>query len=56
MPNDRPQFPQLTGMEIKMLIDAAEFVLAGPDPFGCDKDIDTLRRAVDELKEYRDRR
>lgn len=49
-----PEFPQLTASEVRMLIDAGEFVLAGPDPFACEKDCDTLRRAVDELKNWRE--
>lgn len=54
MPKYHPDPVQLTGSEVRMLIDAGEFVLAGPDPFACEKDCDTLRRALDELKRWRD--
>ena len=46
---------QLTGSEVRMLIAAGEFVLAGPDPFSCEKDCDTLRLAIDEVKRWRDK-
>ncbi len=45
--------PQLTESEVRMLIDAGEFALAAPDLFACEKDCDTLRRAIDELKYWR---